>query len=118
AAGLGDRWAALGGAGLGLLVFGLLYLVPALVRPDALGGGDVKLAGVLGAFLGWLGWPSLGVGIVAGLVLGGLYGVIQLARGRGRTARVALGPWMLAGAWIGILVGSPLLGAYLGLFGL
>ncbi len=38
--------------------------------------------------------------------------------GKGRSARVAFGPWMLAGAWIGITAGAWLLAGYLGLFGL
>lgn len=118
AAGFSGEWDRLAAAGIGLLVMGGIYVVPLLVRPDAIGGGDVKLAGVLGAFLGWLGWASLGVGIVAGFILGGLFGVFLMLAGRGRTARVAFGPWMLAGAWIGIFAGDALLAGYLGLFGL
>lgn len=118
AAALGGAWEQLATAGLGLLVMGGVYLLPALIRPDAIGGGDVKLAGVLGLFLGWLGWPALGVGIIAGFILGGLWGVALIVAGRGRSARVAFGPWMLAGAWIGVFAGGPLLAWYLGLFGL
>lgn len=118
AAVLGGAWSPLATAGLGLLIMGGLYLLPALIRPDAIGGGDVKLAGVLGMFLGWLGWPTLAVGIVAGFILGGLWGVALIVAGRGRSARVAFGPWMLAGAWIGVFAGGPLLAWYLGLFGL
>lgn len=113
--GWGERLAT---AGLGLAIMGGVYLLPAWIRPDAMGGGDVKLAGVLGGFLGWLGWSALGVGILAGFILGGLFGVVLMAAGRGRSARVAFGPWMLAGAWIGIFAGSMLLSGYLGLFGL
>ncbi len=118
AAALSGSWDRLAASGIGLLVMGALYLVPLLVRPDAIGGGDVKLAGVLGAFLGWLGWGALGVGIVAGFILGGLFGVALIVAGRGRRARVAFGPWMLAGAWVGVFAGDALLAGYLGLFGL
>jgi leader peptidase (prepilin peptidase)/N-methyltransferase len=84
-----------------------------------MGGGDVKLAGVLGLFLGWLGWPELGVGAIGGFLLGGLFGVILLLTGRARRGTaVPFGPWLLAGAWLGILAGTPLAGAYLRLFGL
>lgn len=118
AAAFSGEWGRLATASVGLLVMGGLYLLPLLVRPDAMGGGDVKLAGVLGAFLGWLGWGSLGVGIVAGFILGGLFGALLIIAGRGRATRVAFGPWMLAGAWIGIFAGDALLAGYLGLFGL
>jgi len=118
AAALGGAWDHLVTAALGMLIMGAVYAVPAFIRPDAIGGGDVKLAGVLGMFLGWLGWAELGVGIVAGFILGGLFGVALIIAGKGRSARVAFGPWMLAGAWIGIFAGGALLAAYLGLFGL
>lgn len=118
AAAIGGLWIELMTAAIGLVVMGGIYLVPLLIRPDAIGGGDVKLAGVLGFFLGWLGWPELGVGIVAGFILGGLFGVALIVAGRGRSARVAFGPWILAGAWVGIFAGDALLAGYLGLFGL
>lgn len=118
AAALTGDWARLGAALLGTLVMGGVYLLPLLMRPDAIGGGDVKLAGVLGLFLGWLGWPELGVGIIAGFLLGGLYGVMLILAGLGRRARIAFGPWLLLGAWVGIFAGSLLLNGYLGLFGL
>ena len=87
-------------------------LPPGLLRmlgPGGMGGGDVKLAGVLGIALGWVGWGALAVGAVAGFVLGGVYGVmlIALRRASAKTA-VPFGPWMLAGAWIGILFGEDL----------
>jgi leader peptidase (prepilin peptidase)/N-methyltransferase len=78
----------------------------------------VKLAGVLGLFLAWLGWPALVVGTVATFLLGGAFGVLLLLGGAGRRATVAFGPWMLVGAWIGILAGAGLWTAYLALFGL
>jgi leader peptidase (prepilin peptidase)/N-methyltransferase len=84
-----------------------------------MGMGDVKLAGVLGLFLGWLGWDALAVGALAAFILGGLFGValIVARRARSKTA-IPFGPWMLVGAWIGILAGGPIAAAYLSLFGL
>jgi len=99
-------------------VFAVLYAIPAFARPGSMGMGDVKLAGVLGLFLGWLGATSAVVGLVAGFLLGGIAGAALLLTGRGRGAKLALGPWLLAGAWVGILFGEPLAAGYLGLVGL
>jgi leader peptidase (prepilin peptidase)/N-methyltransferase len=103
---------------VGAIGLGLVYLVLAVVRPGGMGLGDVKLAGALGLMLGWLGWSALAVGAIAGFVLGGLFGVALLLAGRSRTTAIAFGPWMLAGAWIGVLAGPLIARFYLGLFGL
>ncbi|TDT31272.1 prepilin peptidase [Naumannella halotolerans] len=64
-----------------------------------LGLGDVKLAGVLGALLGWFGWTAALVGLLAGFVLGGLVAIILLITGRaGRRDHLPLGPAMILGA--------------------
>ncbi|MES1170037.1 MAG: prepilin peptidase, partial [Leifsonia sp.] len=92
-------------------------LVLAVVRPGGMGLGDVKLAGVIGILLGWIGWEALAVGAIAAFLLGGVVGVGMLVAGRSRKASLAFGPWMLAGAWIGILAGEPIATSYLQLFG-
>ncbi|MGV3714225.1 prepilin peptidase [Pseudolysinimonas sp.] len=102
---------------LGAVILGGIYLILALVKPGGMGFGDVKLAGVLGLFLGWLGWGPLAVGALAGFLLGGLFGIVLLLAGRGRKAKIPFGPWMLAGAWLGILLGDPIATAYLGVLG-
>ncbi|HEX7834048.1 MAG TPA: prepilin peptidase [Pseudolysinimonas sp.] len=117
AAALTDAWPALLTALLGGVIVGGVYLTLALVRPDAMGLGDVKLAGVIGILLGWVGWDALAVGAIAAFLLGGIVGVAMLVGGRGRKASLAFGPWMLAGAWIGILAGQPIATSYLQLFG-
>ena len=112
-------WAALirvliGGAAL----FGF-YFVLAVAVPRGMGFGDVKLAGVLGMFLGWLGWGSLVVGAFAAFVLGGVFSVVLLlARRARRRSGIPFGPWMLAGAGIGIFFGEPIAEGYLALIGL
>lgn len=105
-------------AALGMLVLGALYLALALIS-GGMGFGDVKLAGVLGLFLGWLGWDVLIVGSIAAFILGGIYGVVLLVTGRVRRgSSVPFGPWMLAGAWIAILWGEWIAKSYLGLAGI
>lgn len=87
--------------GLALFVF---YLFLRLIQPAGMGGGDVKLAGLIGLFLGGAGWDALVVGVFAGFVAGGLFSVVLIGAGRAdRRSRVAFGPWMLLGAWVGIL---------------
>ncbi|WP_354003080.1 prepilin peptidase [Microbacterium elymi] len=109
-------WDALIRAGVGMVVMYLFYALLRFIRPGGMGGGDVKLAGVLGLYLGWLGWASLIVGAFAAFLLGGIFGIALLvSRRASRRTAIPFGPWMLAGAWVGIFAG-PALGAwYLGL---
>ena len=104
--------AAIGGAAMFVA-----YLAMALVYPGGMGFGDVKLAGVLGLLLGFLGWGTLIVGAFAAFLLGGLFGVALLVfRKAGRKSGIPFGPWMLAGAWLGIFIGERIWNGYLGLF--
>jgi len=106
-------------AGIGLAALWAVYALMRIVYPKGMGFGDVKLAGVIGMYLGWSGWGALVVGSFAAFVLGGLFGigVILIRRGTRKTA-IPFGPWMLLGAWIGILFGSRITAGYLALFGL
>src|SRR4051794_536597 len=113
----GDPWALARAAVGAALSFGL-YLVLALTSRGGMGFGDVKLAGVLGLFLAWLGWPALIVGTFAPFLLGGAFAVLLLLRGAGRRTAVPFGPWMLGGAWIAILAGGGIWTAYLRMTGL
>jgi leader peptidase (prepilin peptidase) / N-methyltransferase len=81
-----------------------------------MGLGDVVLAPLLGLVLGWLGWgPSL-VGLLGGFLVGATVGVTLICTGRaGRRSRIPHGPFMLAGAALGLFVGEQLWSAYLSL---
>jgi leader peptidase (prepilin peptidase)/N-methyltransferase len=84
-----------------------------------MGFGDVKLAGVLGLFLGYLGWGQLVVGAFGAFLLGGAFSLGLLALRRvNRKSGIPFGPWMLAGGWVGALAGAPISSGYLALFGL
>ena len=100
------------------VLFGL-YLLMAVAYPAGMGLGDVKLAGVLGLYLGWLGWAPLVVGAFSAFLLGGLFALVLLiTRRANRKSGIPFGPWMLAGAWLGIFYGGQIAIGYLSLFGL
>jgi leader peptidase (prepilin peptidase)/N-methyltransferase len=108
--------AVIGAAGLYLLYFLMMVASSALLGATGMGFGDVKLAGVLGMYLAWLGWGPLAIGAFAAFLLGGGFSIILLATGAAnRKTGVPFGPWMLMGAAVGIGVGTPLWSAYLGL---
>jgi leader peptidase (prepilin peptidase)/N-methyltransferase len=80
-----------------------------------MGLGDVKLAGVLGIALGWVGWGAVVVGGFAAFLLGGVFGIaLMVTRRAGRRTGIPFGPWMILGAGVGAVVGEPLWSAYLG----
>ncbi|TDN45305.1 leader peptidase (prepilin peptidase)/N-methyltransferase [Curtobacterium flaccumfaciens] len=114
----GDWWA-LGRAAIGMAVLVTVYFGLAVAVPGGMGMGDVKLAGVLGFVLAYLGWGPLAVGAFGGFALGAIFAIGLLAARRAkRGSGIPFGPWMLAGAWLGILCGGPVWDAYLGLIGL
>lgn len=111
---LGADWVALLRAAIAMAVLFAFYALLRAIRPDGMGGGDVKLAGLIGIQLGWLGWGSVVVGAFAAFVLGGVFGVaLLIARRAGRRTAIPFGPWMLAGAWVGIIAGEPIARWYL-----
>ena len=104
-------WNALLRAGLGAAVLFAVFLVLALISPRGLGMGDVKLAGLIGLYLGWLGWSAVFVGAVAGFVIQALLALVLLAGRRiGRRGELPFGPAMLLGAVVAIGWSDALLG--------
>ena len=99
AAAAGGDWTALGRAVLAGPAAAAALLVLALVNPRGLGMGDVKLAGLLGLYLGWLGWPVLLTGLFLGFLAQAVVGLALLAVHRaGRSTELPFGPALLAGA--------------------
>jgi leader peptidase (prepilin peptidase) / N-methyltransferase len=71
----------------------------------------VKLSGLLGLYLGWVGTAALVIGLAAGYVLAGLTGIGLIAAGKAtRKSQIPFGPFMLAGALAVIAVGGGLAG--------
>jgi len=99
---------------LGLVALFGFYFLLAFVYPAGMGFGDVKLAGVLGIYLGWLGWPEVVAGGFLGFLFGGVVGgVLMAVRRAGRKSQIPFGPFMLAGAFVAILWGDALADLYL-----
>lgn len=92
---LGGVW---GGAAFAFLVCLVLHLR----RPAAFGGGDVTLAALAGAHLGWFGPDAVVAGLLAGFGCGGAAAAGVLLAGV-RGAAFAFGPPLLLGTWWGLL---------------
>jgi leader peptidase (prepilin peptidase)/N-methyltransferase len=97
---------------LGIAVGGGIFFVIILVSRGGMGGGDMKLAAMLGAFLGWkLGLLAILLGVLSG-------GVVALAllimRRKGRKEAIPFGPFLALGGAVTCLWGEPLLAWYLG----
>ena len=84
-------------------------------RKKAMGFGDVKLAGLLGLHLGYLGWEEVAIGTFGAFLLGGLLAVGALALGRAtRATQLPFGPALLLGALVAVLAGQPVADVWLG----
>ena len=93
----------------GLLAAGLLYLLYRVLAIWGMGGGDVRLAPLIGFYLGWLGWSAVAVGAFAAFLVGGLVGAVLMAtRLATRKSRIPFGPYMLAGAFLAIFAAVPI----------
>jgi leader peptidase (prepilin peptidase)/N-methyltransferase len=98
---------------IGMAALAAFYGLVWFVYPAGMGLGDVKLSGVLGLYLGYLGWGQLTVGAFAAFAVGAVVSVTIVAiRGGNRKTRVPFGPFMLIGTLIGIYAGHPIAHAY------
>jgi len=100
---------------LGILAGGGTFFVIIFVSKGGMGGGDMKLGAMLGAFLGWkVGLISLLIAVLAG---GSTAVVLLLMKTRGRKDPVPFGPFLALGGLAGLLWGETLVAWYLGSFG-
>lgn len=102
-------------AAIGALVFGGFLFVCAFVYPAGMGGGDVKLAFLLGTFLGYEGGVGLVLlGMFASFLIGAVFGIgAMLAQRAGRKSMVPFGPFLALGTVLTILWGQGVLDWYL-----
>lgn len=92
-------------AALGWAVMGGFFLVLWLIYPRGLGYGDVRLAGVLGIALGYVGWSTLVVGMYGAFLIGGLGGALLGLLRLVDRKRFPFGPFMLVAAVLGVVLG-------------
>jgi leader peptidase (prepilin peptidase) / N-methyltransferase len=93
---------------------GGFFLLAALAAPGGMGMGDVKLAAVMGIFLGVSVIPALFVGTVLGGLVG--FGLLLRYGPAARKHAVPFGPFLAVGGVVGLLAGSQMIDAYLNLF--
>ena len=99
---------------LGIVIGGGLFLVIILASGGGMGGGDMKLGAMMGAFLGW---KLVLLAILLGVFAGGAVAVALLITGvRGRKDPVPFGPFLALGATASLLWGNAILTWYLGRF--
>ncbi len=91
---------------------GGLLLLAAMAYPKGMGMGDVKLAAVMGLFLGRNIAPALFVALLAGSVVG--LALIARHGAAGRKMAIPFGPFLALGGVVGMLAGSGLIDLYLG----
>jgi leader peptidase (prepilin peptidase)/N-methyltransferase len=91
---------------------GGFLLAAALAYPGGMGMGDVKLAGVMGLFLGAAVAPAILVALVSGVVVGAVIVVRKGAR-QGRKTAVPFGPFLALGGIVAVFAGQPIVHWYL-----
>ena len=97
----------LAGALTGTALFAGFFFAVAFTYIGGMGGGDIKLALVLGAFAGYLGAPgNVIVAMFCALVAGGLASAVVLFGGGNRKAALPFGPFLALGTTIAIFVGK------------
>jgi leader peptidase (prepilin peptidase)/N-methyltransferase len=99
-------------AGAGALVF---FMLPALIHKKGMGMGDVKLAAVLGLYLGRDVAPAIMIGLVLGVIVGAAVVTVK-GVSEGRRTKVPFGPFLAMGALVAFFAGDAIVDSYLGSF--
>lgn len=96
----------------GLLAFGGTLFLVAVISGGGMGGGDIKLAAVIGAFTGL---PGAAITLLLASFLGAVWGTVLMIRGKaGRKTPVKFGPFLALAAYIAYLFSEQMTAWYLG----
>lgn len=99
---------------IGCILYGAVLMGAALVSRGGMGGGDVKMAGAIGAFLGCQ-WAVLALFLSS--LLGGIWGAALLITGKAtRKSAIKFGPFLSLGAWLVWMYGQQMIDFYISLF--
>jgi leader peptidase (prepilin peptidase) / N-methyltransferase len=96
------------------LAAGGLLLLTAIAYPKGMGMGDVKLAALMGLYLGQAVAPALFIGFLAGALVG--VGLMLREGGAARKRGIPFGPFLALGGLVGLLAGNELIDWYLSTF--
>ncbi len=115
AAGAEGDWGRLRQALIGAALAWLGLLIVHLISPAGMGFGDVRLAFVLGLFLGWLSLRHVLTGVFLGFLLGAVIGVgLVVSRIRSRKDAVPFGPFLAGGSVLAVLFGDQIIRMWFG----
>jgi leader peptidase (prepilin peptidase)/N-methyltransferase len=108
---LGLRESLIGLASGGAVFFLIAEVSYRILRQEAMGGGDIKMMAMVGAFMGW---KSVLLTTFSGSLLGSLAGIlIMVLKGKGRKTKIPFGPFLAAGALISLFCGQEIASLYL-----
>lgn len=114
AAGLGHQWHALRNAIIGAVGAWLFLLIVHVINPRGMGFGDVRLAALIGLYLGWPGLSYVALGLFLAFLTGSVVGIGLIAlRRKGMKSALPFGPFLALGATITVFAGHPILQGYL-----
>jgi leader peptidase (prepilin peptidase) / N-methyltransferase len=95
---------------VGLLAGGVSFYLIALLSRGGMGGGDVKMMAMVGAFTGWKG---VFLTTLVGSLAGSLFGIaLMVLKGKGRKTKVPFGPFLALGSLVTLFLGRMILDWY------
>lgn len=92
----------------------LFFLIVHLIQPKGMGFGDVRLAGVIGLYMGWLGLGEAFISICLSFFIGSFFGLLLIGLGRSRKTKVPFAPFLASGAILCVFFGQSFLHYWLG----
>ena len=98
----------------GAAAFAFFFLA-AWLYPRGMGMGDVKLAGVLGLYLGRAVAPAIFIALISGVLVGAIV-IARLGQAKGRKTAVPFGPFLALGGLIAFLFGDSIVDSYMDRF--
>jgi leader peptidase (prepilin peptidase) / N-methyltransferase len=104
------EWDRFGSSLMGATLAWLALFAIHMVSPTGMGFGDVRLAFVLGLFLGWIGLPHVLAGLFLGVALIAVVGVLlAMFRLKSLQEHIAFGPFLAAGSTLAVFAGEPII---------